>query len=134
VKNSPVYSHIDDAINNAYLLSDLRKPSKIITKTNEDGQAQKKSRYTKLSPILFVQIQHSTGKKNRQTKNKLVKARVPSSSARQHDQFIMDIATLMPFKRQELVDINLVLVTSRYVLSATLQLQLAAQFISPLGN
>jgi hypothetical protein len=33
--------------------------------------------------------------------------RVPSS-ARQHDQFIMDIAASMLFKRQELVDINLV--------------------------
>jgi hypothetical protein len=45
VKNSPVYSYIDDAINDAYLLSDLSKPSQIITKTDEDGQAQKKSKY-----------------------------------------------------------------------------------------
>ena len=37
-----------------------------------------------------------------------VKANRVPSSARQHDQFIMDIATSMPFKRQELVDINLV--------------------------
>jgi hypothetical protein len=33
--------------------------------------------------------------------------RVPSS-AQQHDQFIMNITTSMSFKRQELVDINLV--------------------------
>ena len=62
---------IHDAINDAYLLSDLRKPSQIITKTDEDDQAQNKSNYKKLSPILFIRIQQSTGKKNRQTKNKL---------------------------------------------------------------
>jgi predicted aspartyl protease len=81
VKNSPVYSHIDDAINDAYLLSDLHKPSQIITQTDEDGQAQKKSRYKKLSPILFVKIQHSTGKKNRQSKKKLVKALVDTGAS-----------------------------------------------------
>ena len=37
-----------------------------------------------------------------------VKANRVPSSARQHDQFIMDIATSMSFKRQEPVDINLV--------------------------
>ena len=81
MKNSPVYSHIDDAINDAYLLSDLRKPSQIITKTDEDSQAQRKSKYKKLSPILFVRIQHSTGKKNRQTKSKLVKALVDTGAS-----------------------------------------------------
>ena len=76
-----LYSHIDDAINDAYLLSDLRKPSQITTQTDEDGQTQKKSRYKKLSPILFVKIQHSTGKKNRQSKNKLVKALVDTGAS-----------------------------------------------------
>jgi hypothetical protein len=37
-----------------------------------------------------------------------VKANRIPSSARQHDQFIMDITALMQFKRQELVDIHLV--------------------------
>jgi hypothetical protein len=37
-----------------------------------------------------------------------VKANRVPSSARQHHQFIMDIATSMQFKQQELVDINLV--------------------------
>ena len=37
-----------------------------------------------------------------------VKANRVPSSARLHDKFIMDIATSMQFKRQELVDINLV--------------------------
>ena len=81
MKNSPVYNHIDDAINDAYLLSDLRKPSQIITKTDEDGQTQKKSKYKNLSPILFVKIQHSTGKKNRQTKHKLVKALIDTGAS-----------------------------------------------------
>ena len=81
VKNSPVHSHIDHAINDAYLLSDLRKISQIITKTNKGGQTQKKSKYYKLSPILFLRIQHSTGKKNRQTKNKLVKALVNTGAS-----------------------------------------------------
>ena len=64
------YKHIDDAINDAYLLSDLRKPAQIITKTDEDGQIQKKSLYKKLSPILFVKLQIETGKKKRQPKTR----------------------------------------------------------------
>jgi type I site-specific restriction endonuclease len=66
--NKPHYYHIDDAINDAYLLSDLRKPTHINTKTDKDGQTLKKSKQKKLSPILFVKIQYSTGKKNRLTK------------------------------------------------------------------
>jgi hypothetical protein len=81
VKKSPVYNHIDDTINDTYLLSDLRKPSQIITKTDEDGQTQKKLKYKNLSPILFVKIQHSTGKKNRQTKHKLVKALINTGAS-----------------------------------------------------
>jgi predicted aspartyl protease len=77
----PHYKHIDEAINDAYLLSDLRKPTQIYTKTDEDGQTLKKSKHKKLSPILFVKIQHSTGKKNRQTKNKLVKALVDTGAS-----------------------------------------------------
>jgi len=61
-------------------LSDLRKPSQIITKTEEHGQTQERSKYDKLSPILFVRIQHLTSKKNRQTKNKLVKALVDTGA------------------------------------------------------
>lgn len=72
----PHYNHIDDAINDAYLLSDLRKPNQFITKTDEDGQTQKKSKVKNLSPILFVKIQYKTGKKNRSSKTKLVKALV----------------------------------------------------------
>jgi hypothetical protein len=59
-KKKPHYNHIDEAINDAYLLSDLRKPTQIETKTDEDGQTLKKSKIKNLSPILFVKIQHST--------------------------------------------------------------------------
>jgi transposase InsO family protein len=80
-ENKPHYKHIDDAINDAYLLSDLRKPAQMITKTDEDGQTQKKSKYKKLSPILFVKIEYTTGKKNRKTKTKIVKALVDTGAS-----------------------------------------------------
>jgi hypothetical protein len=66
-ENKPHYKHIDDAINDAYLLSALRKPAQMITTTDEDGQTQKKSKYKKLSPILFVKIECATGKKSRRS-------------------------------------------------------------------
>jgi hypothetical protein len=80
-ENKPHYNHIDDAINDAYLLSDLRKPAQMITKTDKDGKTQKKSKYKKLSPILFVKIEHTTGKKNRKTKTKIVKALVDTGAS-----------------------------------------------------
>ena len=63
-KKEHYYSHIDDIINDAFLLSDLRKPNEFITKTDADGQTQKKSKFKNLSPILFVRIKRATGKKN----------------------------------------------------------------------
>jgi hypothetical protein len=80
-ETKPHYKHIDDAINDAYLLSDLRKPAQMITKTDEDGQTQKKSKCKKLSPILFVKIEHKTGKKNRKTKTKIVKKALVDTGA-----------------------------------------------------
>jgi hypothetical protein len=62
-------------------LSDLRKQAQMITKTNENGQTQKKSKYKKLSPILFVRIEHTTGKKKRQTKTKIVKALIDTGAS-----------------------------------------------------
>jgi hypothetical protein len=53
----------------------------MITKTDEDGQIQKKSKCKKLSPILFVKIEHTTGKKNRKTKTKIVKALVDTGAS-----------------------------------------------------
>ena len=64
-----------------------------------------------------------------------VKANRVPSSARQHDQFIMDIAPPQCLlNNRSLWTSTLSVFTSRYVLSATLQLQLAAQFISLLGK
>jgi hypothetical protein len=77
----PHYNHIDEAINDAYLLSDLRKPNQTETKTDKDGQTLKKSKLKNLSPILFVRIQYSTGKKNRQSKSKLVKSLVDTGAS-----------------------------------------------------
>jgi hypothetical protein len=51
------------------------------TSKDQDGQTLKKSKIKNLSPILFVKIQYSTGKKNRQTKSKLVKALVDSGTS-----------------------------------------------------
>jgi hypothetical protein len=79
--NSPHYKHIDEAINDALLLSDLRKPAQTNTKTDEEGQTLKKSKLNSLSPILFVKIQYKTGKKNRQTNYKIVKSLVDSGAS-----------------------------------------------------
>jgi hypothetical protein len=70
----PHCKHTDDAINDACSLSDLRKPAQMITKTDEEDQTQKKSKCKKLSPIVLVKIECATGKKNRKTKAKIVKA------------------------------------------------------------
>jgi hypothetical protein len=80
-ENKPHYEHTDDAINDACLLSDLRQPAQMIAKTDEDGQTQKKSKYKKLSPILFVKIECTTGKKNRKTEKKIVKALVDTGAS-----------------------------------------------------
>jgi hypothetical protein len=80
-ENKPHCKHTDDAINDACLLSDLRKPAQMITKTDEDGQTQKKSKCKKLSPILFVKIECTTGKKNRKTKTKIGKALVDTGAS-----------------------------------------------------
>jgi hypothetical protein len=79
--NSPHYNHIDEAIDDALLLSDLRKPAQTNTKTDEEGQTLKKSKLNSSSPILFVKIEHKTGKKNRQTNYKIVKSLVDSGAS-----------------------------------------------------
>jgi hypothetical protein len=53
----------------------------MITKTDEDGQTQKKSEYKKISPILFVKIECTTGKRNRKNKTKIVKALVDTGAS-----------------------------------------------------
>jgi hypothetical protein len=53
----------------------------MIAKTDEGGQTQKKSKHKKLSPILFVKTECTTGKKNRKTKTKIVKALVDTGAS-----------------------------------------------------
>jgi hypothetical protein len=62
-------------------LSDLRKPAQTNAKTDKDGQTLKKSKLKNLSPILFVKLQHKTGKKNRQTNYKTFKSLVNSGAS-----------------------------------------------------
>ena len=75
------YTHLDDVINDALLLSDLRKPSNKQTKTDEHGQTIKKVKHRHLSPILFVSLQRLTGKKRNRFKTKLVKALVDTGAS-----------------------------------------------------
>jgi predicted aspartyl protease len=49
--------------------------------TDKDGQTLKKSKHKKLSPILFVSINLSKGKKKRQLTTKLVKALVDTGAS-----------------------------------------------------
>ena len=58
------YNNIDDALNEAHLLSNLRKPLKTNTKTDSEGQPLKKSKHTTVSPILFLRVPIKNGKPN----------------------------------------------------------------------
>ncbi len=75
------YHSLDDVINDALLLSDLRKPSQINTKKDKEGQSTKKSKMKNLSPILFVKIQIPKGKKKNRTKIRLIKALVDTGAS-----------------------------------------------------
>ena len=59
--------------------------------------------------------------------------RVPSSAI-QHDQFFLDIATSMNFKRQELVDIHIVCVYLQVCTISDIRLLSADHFISQHGK
>jgi predicted aspartyl protease len=75
------YQSLDDVINDACLLSDLRKPPKNNTRTDKDGQTTKKQKMAHLSPILFVKVQIPSGKKKRDEKTRLIKALVDSGAS-----------------------------------------------------
>ena len=62
------YSTLDDVINDALLLSDLRKPPEKQSKTDDNGQTLKKVKHKNLSPILFISLQRLTGKKKNRSK------------------------------------------------------------------
>ena len=80
-KKQSDYKHIDDAINDAFLLSDLRKPIQSNTKTDHDGQTLKNLKLRNISPILFVRVQRQTGKKKNTTKSSMVKALVDTGAS-----------------------------------------------------
>ena len=80
MKNSD-YTKLDDVINDALLLSDLRKPTDKPTQTDHNGQTSKKVKHKHLSPILFISLQRLTGKKKNRTKTKLVKALVDTGAS-----------------------------------------------------
>jgi hypothetical protein len=107
-ENKPHYKHMDDAINDAHLLSDLRQPAQIITKTDEDGQTQKKSECKKLSPILFVKIECTTGKKNSKTKTNIVKALVDTGAS----------ASIVTFKSEKGLPLNKKMETKKWSTAA----------------
>jgi hypothetical protein len=49
-ETKPHCDHKDDAVNEAHLLSDLRKPNQTEMKTEKDGQTPKKSKLKKFEP------------------------------------------------------------------------------------
>ncbi len=75
------YHNLDDVINDACLLSDLRKPSESKTTTDEDGRTTKKTKLNKLSPILFMKIELPSGKKKNRTKTRILKALVDTGAS-----------------------------------------------------
>ncbi len=66
------YQHLDDVINDACLLSNLRKPTDTQTKKDDQGRTLKKSKQKHLSPILFVKFKYLQGKKKNREKTKLI--------------------------------------------------------------
>ncbi len=75
------YHNLDDVINDACLLSDLRKPTESKTTTDEDGRTTKKTKLKKLSPILFMKIELPSGKKKNRTRTRLLKALVDTGAS-----------------------------------------------------
>jgi hypothetical protein len=76
-----LHTSLDDVINDALLLSDLRKPPTINTKADKEGRAVKKTKIKNLSPVLFTQIKTPSGKKKKRMKTKLLIALVDSGAS-----------------------------------------------------
>ena len=73
------YQHLDDVINDACLLSNLRKPPDKQTKKDDEGRTIKKAKQKHLSPILFVRFKYLQGKKKNRKKIKLIKNQINKS-------------------------------------------------------
>ena len=70
-------NHLDTALNDAQLLNTLRKPSKMVKQT----KYKMKLKHKHFSPIIFVKLVITAGKKCRQSKTCLVKALVTSGAS-----------------------------------------------------
>ena len=68
---------LDKALHDAHLLNTLRKPSKMVIQT----KSKKKLKHKHFSPIIFVKLVIPAGKKDRQSKTRLVKALVGSGAS-----------------------------------------------------
>ena len=68
------YNNLDKALHDAHLLNTMRKLSKMVNQT----KSKKKLKHIHFSPIIFVKLVIPAGKKDRQSKNRLVKALVDS--------------------------------------------------------
>ena len=70
-------NNLDKALHDAHLLDTLRKPSKMVKQT----KSNKKLKHVHFSPIIFVKLVIPAGKKDRQSKTRLVKALVDSGAS-----------------------------------------------------
>ena len=65
-------NNLDKSLHDDHLLNTLRKPSKMVIQT----KSKKKLKHKHFSPIIFVKLVITAGKKGRQSKTRLVK--IPS--------------------------------------------------------
>ena len=72
-----ISNNLDTELHDAHLLKTLRKPSKMVIQT----ESKKKLKHKHFSPIIFVKLVIPAGKKGRQSKTRLVKARVDSGAS-----------------------------------------------------
>ena len=70
-------NNLDKALHDAHLLNTLQKPSKMVIQT----KSKKKQKNKHFSPIIFVKLFIPAGKKDRQSKTRLVKALVNSGAS-----------------------------------------------------
>ena len=70
-------NNLDKALHDAHLLNNMRNPSKMVKQT----KAKKKLKHAHFSPIIFVKLVIPAGKKDRQSKTRLVKYLVNSGSS-----------------------------------------------------
>ena len=68
---------LDKVLHDAHLLNTLRKTSKMVKQT----KSNKKLKHVHFSPIIFVKLVIPAGKKDRQSKTRVVKALVDSGAS-----------------------------------------------------